>query len=155
MKNTTFTDKQNNRYLAARLFGKDLSIAEIARLLGVCRQTVSKWHTIWLKEGEAGLQMKKPGLPPRLNDEQWKLIHQALLEGPKAHGYETELWTLERIANLIEKITGVHYHFCYVWVLLDKAGWSCQKPQRQSNQRDENAIAHWKLDRWPQIKKGL
>jgi transposase len=154
MKNAKFTDKQNNRYLAARLFEKDLSISEIARILGVCRQSVSGWHTIWLKEGEAGLQLKKPGLPSRLRDEQWKEVHQALLEGPKAHGYDTELWTLERVADLIQKITGIRYHPCYVWVLLNKAGWSCQKPQRQSNQRDEKEIVRWKLDRWPQIKKG-
>jgi transposase len=31
---------------------------------------------------------------------------------------------------------------------------SLQKPQRRANQRDEEAIEHWKQKRWPQLKKG-
>jgi transposase len=31
---------------------------------------------------------------------------------------------------------------------------SLQKPQRRANQRDEQAIEHWKQKRWPQLKKG-
>jgi hypothetical protein len=31
---------------------------------------------------------------------------------------------------------------------------SLQKPQRLANQRDEEAIEHWKEHGWPSLKKG-
>jgi hypothetical protein len=31
---------------------------------------------------------------------------------------------------------------------------SLQKPQRRANQRDEEAIEHWKEKKWPSLKKG-
>jgi hypothetical protein len=32
-------------------------------------------------------------------------------------------------------------------------GWSLQRPTRQARERDEAAIARWKRERWPQVKK--
>jgi transposase len=136
------------------LFEKGLSHAEIARRLGVARQSVCRWHKAWLEGGEAGLKVGTPGQQSRLSDNEWQEIQDALLEGPKAYGYDTEFWTLERIADLIEKMTGVRYHHCYVWELLRKLGWSHQKPEKIAKQRDEEAIARWKIERWPQIKRG-
>jgi transposase len=31
---------------------------------------------------------------------------------------------------------------------------SLQKPKRLSEQRDEEAIEHWKEEKWPSLKKG-
>jgi hypothetical protein len=31
---------------------------------------------------------------------------------------------------------------------------SLQKPQRRAEQRDEEAIEHWKEKKWPSLKKG-
>jgi len=30
---------------------------------------------------------------------------------------------------------------------------SLQKPQRRANQRDEEVIRRWKVERWPELKK--
>jgi eukaryotic-like serine/threonine-protein kinase len=35
----------------------------------------------------------------------------------------------------------------------EAAGVALQKPQRRANQRDEEAIEHWKEHRWPSLKK--
>lgn len=148
--------KQRVRFKAASLFADGRhSNSEIAHLLGVSRQSISHWHQAWLKGGEAALVIQTPGQKPLVSDEQWQEIQDALIKGPAAHGYDTEFWTLERIADLIEKMTGVKYHYCYVWELLTKLGWSHQKPERAAKQRDEEAIARWKVERWPQIKRGL
>lgn len=147
--------KQKVRLKAAALFAEGrLLNSEIAHRLGVSKQSISHWHQAWLRGGEAALVIEKPGQKPRLTDEQWQEIQDALLEGPVAHGYDTEFWTLERIADLIEKITGVSYHPSYVWELLKKLGWSYQKPEKVAKQRDEQAIARWRIEHWPQVKKG-
>lgn len=155
MKHASFEYRQKVRLKAASLFAEDrYSNAEIAHKLGVARSTVSHWFQAWKRDGEAGLAIGTPGRSALLSDEQWQDIQNALLEGPAAHGYDTELWTLERIADLIDKKTGIKYHPGYVWEILKKLGWSYQKPERVAKQRDEEAIARWKRERWPVIKKG-
>src|SRR6266852_4377468 len=85
---------------AIRLFEQGLSNSEIARQIDVARKNVSQWCQLWRAGGEDALRVKR-GSKPRLTDEQWQHVTAALLDGPQAPGYETQLWTLERIADLI------------------------------------------------------
>jgi hypothetical protein len=41
-------------------------------------------------------------------------VEQALLEGATANEFVGELWTLERIAPLIERLIGVRHHPAHV-----------------------------------------
>jgi Winged helix-turn helix/DDE superfamily endonuclease len=74
-------------------------------------------------------------------------------QGALHAGYRTELWTIPRVAELIRDEFGVRYHPAHVWKLLTALGWSCQKPERRAVERDEAAIARWKREDWPRIKK--
>jgi transposase len=78
-----------------------------------------------------------------------------LLQGPLAHGYRTNLWTTARIAVLIERELGVHYHRDHIGRLMHSLNWSHQKPERRALERDEQAIARWKQKDWPRVKKTL
>lgn len=89
-----------------------------------------------------------------MDEHQWQDIERALLEGPRAHGFDSDLWTLERIAGLIYKMTGVSYHPNSLWELLRRLGWSCQRPHRLAKERNEEEIARWKKEEWPRIKRG-
>ena len=93
------------------------------------------------------------GRKPRLGPEQTQRLVAALLEGPSAHGYKTQLWTLPRVAGLIEELTGVRYHPGHVWRVMGALGFSCQRPERRAIERDEAAIQHWKRVKWPALKK--
>ena len=68
-------------------------------------------------------------------------------------GYDTPLWTAQRVALLIEQEYGVRYHSGHVWRILRLLGWSPQRPVGRALERDEQAIAEWKRKRWPAIKK--
>jgi transposase len=82
-------------------------------------------------------------------------IEQALLEGALAHGFATDVWTLDRIAVLIYGLTGVQLSNPSVWRLLrNRLGWTVQRPERKAKERDEQAIQHWVAHEWPRIKKG-
>ena len=65
----------------------------------------------------------------------------------------TELWTLARVADVIEKVTGVKYHPGHVWRVLRQMGWSRQRPARRAAERDDEAIEQWVNERWPKVKK--
>jgi transposase len=91
------------------------------------------------------------GPAPRLSDSQLAQIEQALLKGATAHGFVGELWTLQRIVVVIERLTGVHHHPAHVWALLrHRLGWSVQRPKRRAVERDQ-AIDRWVKERWPRI----
>lgn len=149
-----FAALEARRMQAAALFRRDQSPAEVGRVLGVSRQNASVWHQRWTAHGIKGLKgAGRAGRRPKLPRERFKEVARALLRGPRAYGYTTEFWTLERIARVITKTCQVSYHPGHVWRLLGQLGWSCQRPMRRARQRDEAAIARWCRDTWPRIKK--
>lgn len=132
-----------------------LNKAEIGRELGVAHQTVSDWHERHRAGGRDALRAAgRAGRLPKLDASQLELIEAELLKGAKAHGYPNELWTLRRVAEVIEATTGVSYHPNHVWrILHDKLHWSCQRPARRAMERDEEAISYWVKNTWPKLKK--
>jgi transposase len=103
--------------------------------------------------GTEALRSRGPSGPtPRLSDAQLATVEQALLEGATAHGFAGELWTLDRIAIVIERLTGVQHHPAWVWALLrHRLGWSVQRPKRRAAERDQAAIDRWVKEDWPRI----
>lgn len=150
-----FTALERRRLKAARLFGRGKPQAEVGRMLGVSRQSVSRWYRAWQQEGEAGLKAAgRAGRKPRLTAPQLSQLRQELLRGPLVHGYATILWTLPRIARLIAKLTGVQYHPGHVWRIMQALDWSLQRPEHRAKERDDEAITRWQKRRWPQRKGG-
>jgi len=140
---------------AARLFAHGATQAEVARTFGVSAQAASSWHRRWRQGGTPALRgAGRAGRRPRLSAAELDAVDQALRKGPAAFGFDTDLWTLGRIAAVIERLTGVGYHPGHVWRILRGLGWSLQRPARQATERDEEAIARWRAEDWPRIKKG-
>ncbi|MCH8914178.1 MAG: transposase [Planctomycetes bacterium] len=138
------------------LLDQGRSQSEVARHLGVTASAVSQWVKARNQGGEEALRARPhPGPTPKLNDRQLQRLEKVLLRGPRAHGYPTELWTLNRVTEVIEKRLGVTYDPSGVWHVLHRMGWSCQKPESRWNrdERDEEAIVRWRKTDWPRIKK--
>lgn len=145
---------ERRRRRAARFFEKGISPAEVGRRVGVSKQAAHSWKQAWERGGLKALASKGAAGPKfRLNTAQSRKIRQALLAGPAAQGYRTDLWTCERVALLIRDLTGVKYHPGHVWKLLGALGFSCQRPTRRAVERDERAIRRWRRVEWPVIKK--
>lgn len=149
-----FDALEKRRLKAFKLLETGMPQAEVARRVGVHRQSVSRWAQAAKVKGKAALlKAGRAGRLPRLSTTQTEQIKGALLQGPEAHGYSTTLWTIGRVAALIEQKTGCHYHPGHVWRLLRSFGWSSQRPTGRALERDEKAIAQWKRQDWPRIKK--
>jgi len=148
------TARERRRLKAAKLFAKGQAQADVARTLKVSREAVRKWHDVWKQGGAIGLRSAgKPGPKSRLTPEKLKRVEQALLKGPTAYGFATQLWTVGRIAAVIQKVAKVRHHPSYVWKLLTAMDWSCQRPETRAAERNETAIRHWRKVTWPRIKK--
>lgn len=149
-----FNELEKRRLKAAELFDKGHSQAEVCRKLNISAQSASRWHSSWKTGGKDSLRKAgRAGRLPRLNGEQTAQVKAALVQGAQAHGYSTALWTIGRVAALIQEITGVKYHKGHVWKMLRALGWSSQRPVGRALERNEKAIADWKKKQWPAIKK--
>jgi transposase len=146
---------QARRLQAAELFAAGVTQAEVARQLEVSAQAASVWHGRWKDGGTDALRSRGPSGPaPRLSDAQLATVEQALLDGAAANGFVGELWTLDRISLVIERLTGVQHHPAHVWALLrHRLGWTVQRPKRRAAERDQDAIDRWVKERWPAIKQ--
>ena len=145
---------EQRRLQAVALLEEGMRPAQVARVVGTSRASVTRWRQAYEARGEKALASKPhPGNKSRLTPAQRKRLVRLLLQGPRKHGYTTELWTLGRVAAVIAAHFGVHYHPSTVWHILRALGWSSQKPERRARERDEKAIATWREREWPRIKK--
>jgi transposase len=126
-------------------------VKQVARIIGVGPRSIYRW--LKLANNPDGLAAKPhPGSPTRLSTRQQQELDQLLRQGAKAHGWPNQLWTTQRIAELIRRHFGVSLHHDHVGRFLrQKLGWSPQKPKRRARERNEDAIAHWKSVTFPEI----
>jgi transposase len=147
--------REGRRLRAFELKQRGWKQTQIADALGVTEGAVSQWMKRATDEGVEGLRHKPPpGATPRLSEDERARLPELLARGAEAHGFRGEVWTCERVAKVIRREFGVSYHPAHVSRLLKALRQSLQKPQRRANQRDEEAIEHWKEKKWPSLKKG-
>mgnify|MGYP006266681631 CR=1 FL=1 len=144
---------QQLKQVAVTHFAAGERPAAVARALNIAHETARRWYQHW-RVAQAPLPQRPRGPVPRLGPAQLAHLQRELQRGPRAHGYATELWTLERIADLIHRLFGVRHHPSRVYQLLHALNWSCQKPELRAKERDEAAIQRWVHEDWPALKKG-
>ncbi|MFF1482498.1 winged helix-turn-helix domain-containing protein [Streptomyces sp. NPDC058301] len=144
------------RMRAVELFEQGRADSEVARMAGIHPESVRRWKRLWEQGGAQALRRRPAtGRPPKLDGAQVEAVRAALEQGAQAHGFEADLWTLERVGVVIERLTGVTLARATVWRLLTgRLGWSLQRPRRQAVERDDAEIARWVAQEWPRIKKG-
>jgi transposase len=142
------------RHRAWALLQEGLSLNAVARRLGCAASSVLRWRHAVRRYGADGFRVDaSPGRPPKLTAAQRHRLARRLLRGPLAAGYQTDLWTTARIAELIRRQFHVRYHPDHVGRLLHAMNWSSQKPESRALERDEAAIATWKARHWPRVKQ--
>jgi transposase len=127
---------------------------EIAPILGVNRRTIRKWKAAYRQGGRRAVRAKPvPGRPPFLTSDQRRQLVRWVVQGPRAWGFETSLWTCKRIARLIRDQFHVTYHPNHVAKLLRRSGLSPQRPQKVAKERSDRRVRLWLARTWPAVKK--
>ncbi len=149
-----FQGLEQRRFRAARLFKRGVTQANVAQMLDVSRQSVSRWYQRFRFGGQTRLRgAGRAGRKPRLSTTQLVGIDRSLRQGARHHGFTTDLWTLPRISTVIQRRTTIRYHPGHVWKILQKLNWTIQRPARKAKERNEEAIKKWVKHSWPAIKK--
>ena len=141
------------RLIAADLLQDGMKQADVARHLRVHVRTVERWKRALDVGGREALAAKPQTPWSKLEAWQKQRLVDLLRRGPLAAGFDTDLWTCPRVAQLIEDTFGVTYHVDHIGRLLRSLGFTPQKPARRARERDEEAIESWRASDWPRIKK--
>jgi transposase len=145
---------KRRRVKGARLLLRGEKPAQVARQLGVWQHSVMRWERALAEGGlERIARVGRRGGRFRLSQRQLQELATLLKEGALAAGYDTEIWTLPRVAALIGGRFGERLAISSVWYALQRVGFSPQRPSKPARERNEPLIQEWKPRRWPAIKK--
>ena len=126
---------------------------DIAAALGVSAGAVSKWLKRGREGGREALRRHPaPGAASKLSAEQLATLPDILARGAEAYGVRGARWTRARIRQVIEDVLGVSYHVDHMSYLMDKIGWTQQKPREVATQRSQAAVEAWQAN-WPAVEK--
>jgi transposase len=145
--------RERLRLDAAGRFARGDTISEIAHHLRVTEGPVRRWHGSWRDGGTQALRSRGPVSREKLSGQQWARLEAELRKGPLAHGFAgDQRWALGRIKTLIGKLFHIGYTIGGTSKRMRRHGWSAQVPVRQAMERDEEAVAVWKAEVWPDLK---
>ena len=153
----TYRDwREARRFRAWELREEGWQQNEIAEALGVSPGAVSQWFKEAREEGVEALRSTAGNRGPKrkLTLEQLKAELPPLLErGAEAYEFRGEVWTRARVAKVIRQEFGVKYSPRHVGRLLKQINWTPQKPVERADRRDEEEIAEWYEETFPELKK--
>ena len=99
------------RRVAARMFALGHTNVDGAAACGALLSGVKAWKRAWREGGEAALASRPhPGPEPRLSIEDLEQLERTLLAGARKSGFNSDLWTCLRVAEVIQQEFGVSYH---------------------------------------------
>jgi transposase len=140
------------RIHALLALAEDMSVHDVADMLGLGEQTVRDYRNQFLWKGIASLLYKRPsGRPSKLTKTQRKELAHLIKAGPQAAGYTSGCWNTPMIQDLIQRRFGVEYHPHYICTLLHNLGFSYQKARFVSDHLSEAKRLEWRQTRWPRL----
>mgnify|MGYP003575779889 CR=1 FL=1 len=141
---------------AVRAVLKGQPLGQVADAFGVDRTTLYRWVRRHTEDGEQGLQRKPGSGRPRVLPKFDALaLIDVLVEPAAEFGFETDLWTVGRLQQVIESRYGVTVCKHTVWRRLRETGFTYQKPERQYFELNEEAREEWMRTEAPRIRAAV
>jgi transposase len=133
-------------------------VVDIAVILGVREETISRWCVKYEQGGEEALPGDRTGRPVgsgRLLDPQQEQAIQDLIDAkmPQELGIPQALWTRQAVQELIEKQTGQRLPIRTVGEYLNRWGYTPQTPVRKAYKQEPEKVKEWLEKTYPHIEK--
>jgi len=132
-----------------------LAVGEVAKAYSTDRTTIFRWVKRYQGHGEDGLHRRiGSGRPAKLRVLEsclWDLV----LQRATRFGYETDLWTVGRVHQLVQSELKIVISKNTIWRRLREAGLTYQKPERQYFEGDDKARQEWVKDELPKIREAV
>lgn len=144
------------RAVHARQLG--YAVVEIAAILGVREETVSRWCSRYDRGGQEALPGQRTGRPlgsgRRLDDQQEQSLQQTIeTKSPQELEIPSALWTRQAVRELIQRQAGIRMPIRTVGEYLRRWGYTPQRPVRKAYKQDPQAVAEWLEMTYPEIER--
>lgn len=131
---------------------------ELADLLGVCNETISRWWTGYQAEGLTSLPGGRTGRPlgsgRSLTDEQAKYIRECIdNHSPQQLDIPHALWTRRAVAELIGRQFGIDLAERTVGTYLRRWGYTSKKPARHARKQNPDEVQQWLQETYPALEE--
>jgi transposase len=131
--------------------------ADLADLLGVRRETVSRWWHAYRRDGLPSLPGGRTGRPQGsgrfLSDQQADRIKEVIDNGPpEKAGIAHALWTRRAVRELIRREFQVDLAPRTVGLYLRRWGYTAKKPARHARKQDPDEVRRWLEVTYPGIE---
>jgi transposase len=134
------------------------SEADVADLLGVSRETVSRWWTAYAGGGLDAIPGHRTGRPVGSgrtpSDDQARHIQQQIDDhSPEDLGSPAALWTRKAVRDLIRKQCGIEMPVRTVGEHLKRWGYTAEVPRRHAKGQGPEEVREWLEDTYPAIEE--
>jgi transposase len=142
------------------LRGCELGFTEVvvADLLGVSRETVSRWWTAYATGGLGAIPSDRTGRPVgsgrTLSEDQARHLQQQIDDhSPGDRGIPAALWTRKAVRDLIRKEYGIDMPVRTVGEYLKRWGYTAKVPRRHAKDQDPEEVREWLEVTYPALEE--
>jgi transposase len=133
---------------------RGFAMGDMAEAYGTDRTTLFRWIQRYREEGEAGLERRPgSGRPRKLTELDGRQWWEIVLQPATRLGYETDLWTVTRVHQIVQEELKVAVSKDTIWRRLREAGLTYQKPERQYFEADHGARLEGLTSELPKIRE--
>jgi transposase len=132
--------------------------ADVADLLGIARETVSRWWSAYVQQGPDALPGNRTGRPlgtgRTLSDEQARRL-QDLIDNnsPEELGIPSPVWSRRAVQDLIRSESGIAMPVRTVGEYLKRWGYTAKKPRRHARDQDPEDVNKWLNETYPALAR--
>src|SRR3954463_10241355 len=132
--------------------------ADVAELLGVSRETVSRWWTAYAAGGPGAIPGDRTGRPVgtgrTLSDEQARRIRELIDDhSPEGLGIAAATWSRKAVRDLLRKGFGIDMPVRTVGEYLKRWGYTAKVPRRHAKDQDPREVRVWLEVTYPAIEE--
>ena len=136
------------------VLSQGLGICDVARAYSTDRTTLFRWIRRYEQQGETGLHRQAgSGRPRKLRELDSQRFWNLVLQPATEFGYETDLWTVARVHQVMQAQLKVVVSKDTIWRRLREAGLTYQKPERQYFEADDRARQEWLEQTLPKVRE--
>jgi transposase len=144
------------RLRAVRAVRQGMAVGAVATAFGTNRTTIFRWVKRYRAGGKTGLRRRQgSGRPRKLAEVKQDILWRTVLRPASDFGFETALWTVARVHQVLAEQCAEKVSPDTVWRRLREAGLTWQKPTRRYFEVDEASRRKWVKTEVPRIRAAV
>ena len=151
---TSKSSRMVKRAMGIRMLHLGHKAKEVGQTLSVSEPTVYSWFHRWKVEGLKGLENRpKSGRPAVADKAYLQVVEETLEQDPGELGYDFSLWTIQRLNQHVNRVTGKQICDERLRLILLSHGWVYRRPKEHLGALQDKEARKWAAEFLEELKK--